>query len=70
MTVEGTIKLYGSAGIGGTATRAGGQGDGESNEIVLAQNTVYTFTFANVGSSTATVFYYDLFWYEEDEGVI
>lgn len=70
MTVEGTSKLFDSVGIGGTSTRAGGAGGGEDNEIVLAQNTVYTFTFANVGATTATVFYYNLFWYEEDEGVI
>lgn len=70
MTAEGTIKNYDSVGTGGTSTRAGGAGSGEANEIVLARNTVYTFTFANVGSATATVFYYDLFWYEEDEGLI
>lgn len=70
MGVEGTVKTIQSAGTGGTSTRTGGSGDGESNEIVLDQETVYTFTFANVGTTTATVFYYDIFWYEEDEGVI
>jgi hypothetical protein len=70
MTVEGTIKLYDSCGIGGTSTRAGGAAGGEDNEIVLAPSTVYTFTFANVGATTATVFYFNLFWYEEDEGLI
>lgn len=70
MTVEGTVKNYSSAGTGGTATRDGGSGPGENNEIVLDQSTVYTFTFANVGATTATIFYYDIFWYEEDEGVI
>lgn len=69
MTVEGTVKLYDSVGTGGTSTRTGGSGSGEANEIVLDQSTIYTFTFANVGATTATVFYYDIFWYEEDAGV-
>lgn len=69
MGVEGTVKFIESAGLGGTATRAGGGSPGEQNEIVMLPSTVYTFTFANVGATTATVFYFDLFWYEEDEGV-
>jgi hypothetical protein len=71
MGTEGTIKFYQTAGVDGSgSTRSGGQGSGEDNELVLKQGTIYTFALKNIGSSTATIFYFDLFWYEEDEGLI
>ena len=69
MTVEGTIKHYFCIGTGGNPSQNSGGGSGEANERVLKPSTDYTFRFENIGSSTATVFYYDIFWYEEESGV-
>jgi hypothetical protein len=67
----GTVNYYTTAGSGGgVQSRSGGNGPGENNEIVLDQDTVYAFTATNIGASDATVIYIDLFWYEEDEGLI
>lgn len=70
LTVEGTVKYYGTVGTGGTPTTRSGGGGGENHELVLKPDTEYTLTFSNIGSATATVFYWQLFWYEEDEGVV
>ena len=70
LSAEGTIKYYDTVGTGGTPTTRSGGGGGEANEIVMLPNTEYTLTFSNIGTTTATVFYWQLFWYEEDEGSI
>jgi hypothetical protein len=59
-----------SIGSGGAPSvpRSGG-GFGQDNEILLKPATTYVFEFENIGSSTATVAYYNLFWYEEKRGV-
>lgn len=59
----GTIYLD-AVGSGGASNRAGGDG-AAAEERILKPDTVYQITFTNIGSSTATVGYYQLFWYEE-----
>lgn len=60
---EGTIFID-SVGSGGTSNRGGGSG-GADEERVLKPDTTYQITFTNIGSTTATVGYYTIFWYEE-----
>jgi len=51
---------------GGSNPSSAAGGNTESNaERVLKPDTQYTITFTNIGASTATVCYYELFWYEE-----
>lgn len=54
---------------GGVTSSSGGQSGGANEELILKQNTIYTMTFANSGTVTATVGIYKLFWYEEETGV-
>lgn len=54
-----------SVGSGGASNRGAGSG-GANEERVLKPDTMYSITFSNIGSSTATLGYYTLFWYEED----
>jgi hypothetical protein len=51
-------------GTGGASNRGGGSG-GSDEEIVLKPDTMYSITFTNTGSSTATFGTYMFFWYEE-----
>lgn len=70
LTTEGTILEYAQVGAGTNAGNASGGGsDGSAHEWVLKPNTTYSIRFENVGASTATVGYYNLFWYEESSGV-
>lgn len=59
----GTIYLD-AVGSGGASNRSGGD-SASGEERVLKPDTVYSITFTNIGSATATVGYYTLFWYEE-----
>jgi len=69
LSAEGNIMEYGQAGSGANpANSAGGTGDGSNLEWVLAPNSTYSIRFENVGTVTATVGYYNIFWYEEDRG--
>ena len=51
---------------GGPQTRAGGGLPGEADEWVLKADTEYLIVVSNIGSTTATVGYINLFWYEEE----
>ncbi len=66
---EGSVKLVElSIGSGGNQnTRSGGQ-NGENDEIVLKPGTAYSLKFSNIGETDSTVFYFSMFWYEEQEG--
>ena len=69
ITAEGAVKLgYFSAGTGGVTSRSGGVADGSAEEIVLKPGTTYSITFSNIGTTTATIGYYSIFWYEETAG--
>jgi hypothetical protein len=65
--VDGTQIAQLVAGAGGQAGNSGG-GFGTVAERVLKPNTVYTVKISNIGTSTASTGYYELFFYEEDEG--
>ncbi len=69
ISAEGSIKLVElSIGSGGKPnTRSGGQ-NGENDEIVLLPGTAYSLKFSNIGETDSTVFYFSMFWYEEQEG--
>ena len=70
LSVEGTVLQYFQVGTGTNASSArGGSADASAEEWVLKRNTVYTFRFQNIGATTATVAYYSMFWYEEEEGI-
>lgn len=59
-----------SIGSGGApSVPQSGSGFGQDNEILLKPATTYVFEFENTGSTTATVAYYNLFWYEEKRGI-
>lgn len=65
---EGSKLVEFSIGSGGNPkTRSGGQ-NGENDEIVLKPGTAYSLKFSNIGEIDSTVFYFSLFWYEEQEG--
>jgi len=65
---EGSKLVEFSIGSGGNPkTRSGGQ-NGENDEIVLKPKTAYSLKFSNIGEIDSTVFYFSLFWYEEQEG--
>jgi len=69
ISTEGTILEYAQVGGGSNAANAtGGSGDGSANEWVLRPGRTYTMRFENVGSTTATVGYFNVFWYEEEAG--
>ena len=69
LTTEGTILEYAQVGSGTSAGNAsGGSGDGSANEWVLKPGKTYSLRFENVGAVTATVGYYNMFWYEEKAG--
>lgn len=53
---------------GGTQNRSGGSISGDADEWVLKQNTEYVIKISNIGSSTASIGYLGLFWYEEGSG--
>jgi len=51
---------------GGANPSSASGGNTESNaERILKPDTTYSLTFTNIGATTATVCYYELFWYEE-----
>jgi len=65
LSTAGTKTIYWEeVGTGGASNRRGGSG-GADEDIVLKPDTMYSITFTNTGSSTATVGTYMLFWYEE-----
>lgn len=64
LSAEGTVLDAFYAG----AQRVGGGGDGAQEELLLEDNTTYSFRFSNIGAATATTIYYRLFWYEEGRG--
>jgi len=69
LSTEGAVLEYGQVGSGSNASNtAGGGSDGSSQEWVLKPNTTYSIRFENVGTVTATVGYFNIFWYEEDRG--
>jgi hypothetical protein len=69
LTEEGTVLQYYQVGSGSNAGNArGGATDGSAEEWVLKPSTIYTFRFANIGASTATVATFNMFWYEESKG--
>lgn len=63
-----TLLNYESVGTGGNPASARGGGSGQDEEWVLKPGLTYVFQFENIGSSTATVFYANFFWYEEAAG--
>lgn len=67
ISVAGTTIELLTAGTGGSPAQASGGGSGSEHEIVLKPSTTYTITLSNL-TSTATVAYYNIFWYEETAG--
>lgn len=71
-TIAPSIRRVGGpypGGVGGNAqNRAGGALSGQDAEIVYLPDTWYVIQFENIGTITATVVYYNLYWYEEDQG--
>lgn len=66
LSSEGAIMEYTQAGSGTNAGNASGGGSsGAEHEWVLKPGTTYSLRFENIGSTTATIGYYNLFWYEE-----
>ena len=66
LSTAGIAIIYNdSVGSGGARNRSGGAGGGAENERILKPETTYSIAFKNIGASTATVIYYDIFWYEE-----
>ena len=57
------ILFLAAAGSGAPSNQVGGSIAGH-NERVLKPDTMYSITFTNIGSTTATVAYYQLSWYE------
>lgn len=62
-----TLLLNETAGTGGIFA-AGAGGGGQNDEWVLKPGKTYVFQFENIGATTATVFYFNFFWYEESAG--
>jgi len=68
-TNTAAVLLYNeTAGTGGNPSARGGGGASQNDEWVLRPNRTYVFQFENIGATTATVFYFDFFWYEESAG--
>lgn len=63
-----TLLINETVGTGGSPAMLGGGGGGQNDEWVLRPNRTYVFQFENIGATTATVFYFDFFWYEESAG--
>jgi hypothetical protein len=63
-----TLLLNETAGTGGNPSSSSGGGGGQNDEWVLKPNRTYVFQFENIGATTATVFYYNFFFYEESAG--
>ena len=61
---NGGIIFIDSVGSGGTSNKSGGD-SASSEERVLKPDTMYSITFTNTGTVTATIGTYTLFWYEE-----
>lgn len=57
-----------TVGAGGNPVASAGGGGGQNDEWVLRPGRTYVFQFENIGSTTATVFYHNFFWYEEQAG--
>jgi hypothetical protein len=69
LSAEGTVLQVAQVGAGTNAGNASGGGnDGSAEEWVLKPNTTYSIRFQNVGATTATTGYFNLFWYEEKAG--
>lgn len=65
VSVVGTV-LEQDAGGGGSNPSNNTGGDGGANqEIVLKPDTGYSVEIVNVGATTASTAYFELFWYEE-----
>jgi len=65
-TTEGAILDYYIAGASGAGINKTGGVAGADEELVLKLDTMYEFRIENIGTVTATIGYYRLFWYEED----
>jgi hypothetical protein len=65
---DGTVLGQLTVGSGGVQGRSGGSGSYSGAEIVLKPATNYCITVANIGETTATTVYFELFWYEEAQG--
>lgn len=61
---DGTQIVQSVAGAGGGANNSGG-GSGTIAERVLLPGTTYTLKISNIGSSTASTGYFELYFYEE-----
>jgi hypothetical protein len=69
LTDPGTDYYFETVGSGGgVQNRSGGSAGGADNEIVFDQSTTYAVKIKNIGTSTNTEVYYELFWYEEEQG--
>lgn len=62
------LLLNETAGTGGNLFSSSGGGGGQNDEWVLRPGRTYVFQFENIGATTATVFYFNFFWYEELAG--
>lgn len=62
------LLLNETVGTGGAPSASSGGGGGQNDEWVLKPGKTYVFQFENIGSTTATVFYFNFFWYEESAG--
>lgn len=68
VTSDGTFFDQGVAGAGGVPSSSGGGQTGGNQESVLLPDTYYVAKFTNIGSTTATVGYFEFFIYEESAG--
>jgi len=65
---DGVLIQQFAVGSGGSGSGNSGGAVGAVQERVLKPSTIYTFKFTNVGSSTATTGYFEMFFYEEGKG--
>lgn len=67
VTVSAPGSTVAQAAIGGGSNPANaiGGGNGASEELVLKPNTTYSIKIDNIGSTTASTGYFEVFWYEE-----
>ena len=62
LTTAGTVLYYDSVGAGESTQN---EDTGEAQELMLKADTTYSITINNIGSTTASVFYYTLRWIEK-----
>lgn len=68
ISADGTLIQQWAVGAGGSGSGNSGGSAGAGVERVLRPETTYAFKFTNIGSTTATTGYYELFWYSEAKG--